>query len=64
MNLIRMPNGDLVAQTDTPDCPPGYVRDASDPRRFHPVTEEARELAMEEAKWFQHPSPCRGCQGL
>ena len=62
MSLVRMPNGDLVAQTDAPDVPDGYERDAKDPRRFHPVTPEAIELAMEEAKWTKHYGDC--CRGI
>jgi len=62
MSLIRMPNGDLVAQTEWDTMPEGYARDAKDPRRYHPVTEKAKEVARQEVKWIKHfgGDCCRG----
>lgn len=60
--MVRMPNGDLVAQTDEEAlvCPKGYIKDPIYPRRFHP-TEELKEFAVAEGiKVKLHGSCCRG----
>ncbi len=62
MSLIRMPNGDLVAQTEWDTMPEGYVRDAQDPRRFHPVTDAAKEAAKADGKRVKRHGDC--CRGL
>lgn len=63
MSLIRMPNGDLIAQTDgeADKCPAGYVRDRTDPRRFHP-TEATRDKATAEGRNVKTYGDC--CRGL
>lgn len=50
--MVRMPNGDLIAQTDaeTDICPKGYVRDCTDPRRFHPI--HVKLFDQSKCNWF------------